>query len=205
MRTYGYARVSTKEQNLERQLIALRENGVEENNIKTDKQSGKDFNRQSYLLLKNELLRPGDTLVIKELDRLGRDMQMIKDEWRELQDKGINLVVIDQPILNTVGKSDLEKLLISNIIFELLSYMAEKERLKIRDRQREGIEAKKSRGEWDDYGRPRVLNFNKFAKEYRRVLDGDIKPVECMKLLGITKPTYYRYRKEYEVSDSEQL
>ena len=108
--------------------------------------SGKDFNRNGYLKLKNSLLRDGDTLVIKELDRLGRNMDMIKNEWQEIQSKGIDIVVLDTPILNTKNKSDLEKKLIANIVFELLTYMAEKERIKIKTRQAEGIAAAKARG-----------------------------------------------------------
>ena len=137
---YGYARVSTKEQNEQRQIEALINYGVEEKYIKIDKASGKDFNREKYQLLKNEILRPGDILVIKELDRLGRNMDDIKKEWQDLIKMGIDIEIIDTPILNTGNKTDLEKNLISNIVFELLSYMAEKERIKIRTRQREGID-----------------------------------------------------------------
>ena len=106
---YGYARVSTREQNLDRQIEELKKYGIEERDIITDKQSGKDFNRNGYKTLKESLLRKGDTLVIKELDRLGRDMEQIKQEWRALEEAGINLIVLDNPILNTEGKTDLEK------------------------------------------------------------------------------------------------
>ena len=121
---YGYARVSTKEQNEDRQIETLTKFGVEKKYIKVDKASGKDFNRPKYQLLKNEILRTGDTLVIKELDRLGRNMEEIKKEWQDLSNMGIDIVIIDSPILNTDNKTDLEKNLISNIVFELLSYMA---------------------------------------------------------------------------------
>ncbi|MDZ5149285.1 recombinase family protein, partial [Clostridium perfringens] len=143
---YGYARVSTREQNLDRQIEELKKYGIQERDIITDKQSGKDFNRNGYQTLKESLLRKGDTLVIKELDRLGRDMEQIKQEWRALEEAGINLIVLDNPILNTEGKTDLEKKLISNIVFELLSYMAEKERQKIRQRQAEGIKIAQEQG-----------------------------------------------------------
>ena len=106
---YGYARVSSKDQKLDRQIDALKNYGINERDIITDKQSGKDFNRTGYITLKSQLLRPGDTLVIKELDRLGRNMEMIKVEWQEIQENGVNIVVIDTPLLNTEGKSDLEK------------------------------------------------------------------------------------------------
>jgi len=126
-KVYGYARVSTKEQNLDRQLLELEKYVINERDIITDKASGKDFNRVGYMSLRDTLLRAGDTLVVKELDRLGRDMNMIKEEWNTLLKKGVDIIVIDTPILNTVGKDSLEKNLISNIVFELLSYMAQKE------------------------------------------------------------------------------
>lgn len=146
VKIYGYARVSSKEQNLDRQLEALKEYGIEDRDIITDKASGKGFNRQGYLMLKEQLLRSGDTLVIKELDRLGRDMDMIKEEWNYLIKMEIDIVVIDTPILNTTSKGDLEKKLISNVVFELLTYMAQKEREKIKLRQREGIVQAKVQG-----------------------------------------------------------
>ena len=162
---YGYARVSTKEQNLDRQLEALKGYGVDERDIITDKASGKNFNREGYTTLKNSLLRKDDTLVIKELDRLGRDMEQIKQEWQELQANEVNIIVLDTPILNTEGKTDLEKKLISNIVFELLSYMAEKERAKIRQRQREGIQALRDKNNGKAKGRPKIeepLNFKEY-------------------------------------------
>ena len=130
-RTFGYARVSSQEQNLDRQIQALSKYGIDERDIITDKISGKDFNRQGYVMLKTQILRRGDTLAVKELDRLGRNYEQIKDEWRELQQSGIDIVILDMPILDTREKSDLEKSLIANIVFELLAYLAEKERCKI--------------------------------------------------------------------------
>lgn len=192
---YGYARVSSKEQNLDRQEQALKDYGIDSRDIIEDKQSGKDFNRQGYQTLKNSLLRKGDTLVIKELDRLGRNMDMIKSEWQELQAKGIDIVVIDTPILNTLNKTDLEKKLISNIVFELLSYMAEKERIKIRERQSEGIEAAKAKGVYK--GRKRI-EVNDFEYVYNEWKDSKITAVKAMDKLGITKATFYRRVKEYE-------
>ncbi|MDE6746474.1 MAG: recombinase family protein, partial [Oscillospiraceae bacterium] len=144
-RVYGYARVSSKEQNLDRQLEVLKQY-VDERNIITDKQSGKDFERNGYQTLKSQLLRAGDTLYIKELDRLGRDYTQMKKEYAELIDRDINVVIIDTPLLSTADKSDLEKSLISSMVFELFAYLAEKERLKIRSRCAEGIESAKKRG-----------------------------------------------------------
>ena len=195
---YGYCRVSSKEQNLDRQITALKEYGVDERDIITDKQSGKDFNREGYQSLKNTLLRDGDTLVIKELDRLGRDMQQIKEEWHQLQENGINIVVIDNPILNTEGKTDLEKTLISNIVFELLSYMAEKERAKIRQRQREGIEALKNKNGGKGIGRPRAEYPQMWEWHYTQWKNGEITAVKAMELLELKKNTFYKLVKEYE-------
>lgn len=151
--TWGYMRVSTKEQNLDRQEGALINAGVNPEFIISDKASGKNFERTGYTQLK-KFLKAGDTLVIKELDRLGRDKELIKEEWQDLKNKGIDIIVIDQPILNTAGKDDLTKELISNIVFELLTYMAESERLKIKSRQKEGIEKALEKGV--KFGRPKT-------------------------------------------------
>lgn len=194
-KTYGYMRVSTKEQNLGRQRQALLDYGINERDIIEDKQSGKDFNRQGYQTLKNSLLRKGDTLVIKELDRLGRDMDMIKTEWHELEDMGVDIIVLETPILNTANKSDLEKKLISNIVFELLSYMAEKERIKIRIRQAEGIARAKKEGKYK--GRKKIIHEN-FEPVYKEWKSGYITAVKAMEKLDMKRNTFYRRVKEYE-------
>ncbi|MDU1031647.1 recombinase family protein [Clostridium paraputrificum] len=201
-KTFAYLRVSTKDQNLDRQresvLKYCEDNNIEiqERDIITDKQSGKDFNREGYQTLKNSLLRSGDTLIIKELDRLGRDMTMIKEEWQSLERKGISIVVIDTPILNTVGKSDLERTLISNIVFELLSYMAEKERLKIKQRQAEGIAAAKSKGK--KFGRPTISYPDNWEEVYTKLKDGKITAVKAMELTSMKKTSFYKLIKQYE-------
>lgn len=203
-KTYAYIRVSTKDQNLDRQVEAVHEYcktnniSIDERDIIQDQQSGKDFNREGYQTLKNNLLRKGDTLIIKELDRLGRDMAMIKEEWHDLQRKGINIIVIDTPILNTVGKSDLEKTLISNIVFELLSYMAEKERLKIRQRQAEGIAAAKAKGK--KLGRPGVEFPINWSETYEQWKEGKITAVKAMELTSLRKNSFYNLIKKYEES-----
>lgn len=193
---YGYARVSTREQNLDRQIEELKKYGVEERDIITDKQSGKDFNRSGYKTLKESLLRKGDTLVVKELDRLGRDMEQIKQEWRALEEAGINLIVLDNPILNTEGKTDLEKKLISNIVFELLSYMAEKERQKIRQRQAEGIKIAQEQGK--KFGRPKAEYPNNWEEIYNSWKEKNITAVVAMEKLNLKKNTFYKLVKEYE-------
>ncbi|TWH78153.1 recombinase family protein [Sedimentibacter saalensis] len=191
---YGYIRVSSKEQNTDRQKQALLEYGVDERDIIEDKVSGKDFNRNGYLTLKNSLLRDGDTLVIKELDRLGRNMDMIKNEWQEIQSNGIDIAVLDTPILNTKNKSDLEKKLIANIVFELLAYMAEKERIKIKARQAEGIAIAKSKGLYK--GRKKIVNEN-FKNVYNDWKKGKLTAVKAIEMLEMKKSTFYRRVKEY--------
>ena len=192
---FGYIRVSSKEQNTDRQKQALLEYGVDERDIIEDKVSGKDFNRNGYMTLKNSLLRDGDTLVIKELDRLGRNMDMIKNEWQEIQSNGIDIVVLDTPILNTKNKSDLEKKLIANIVFELLTYMAEKERIKIKTRQAEGIAIAKSKGLYK--GRKKIVNEN-FKNVYDDWKKGKLTAVKAIEMLNMKKSTFYRRVKEYE-------
>lgn len=197
-KVYGYARVSSKEQNLDRQIKALENYGVDTRDIISDKQSGKNFDREGYLTLKNILLRPKDTLVITELDRLGRNMSMIKDEWNDLQKKQISIVVLDNPILNTKGKNDLEKNLISNLVFELLAYLAEKEREKIKKRQQEGIEALKIRNGGKGIGRPAIEKPENWNEVYNMWREKEITAVEAMKLLNLKKNTFYKFAKEHE-------
>lgn len=145
MATYAYVRVSSKDQNEERQLIAVENAGVESKNIFVDKQSGKDFNRPAYKRLTKKL-KPSDTLVIKSIDRLGRNYSDIIDQWRLItKDKHVSIKVLDMPILNQV-ESDLTGTLIADIVLQLLSYVAQTERDFIRQRQAEGIAAAISRG-----------------------------------------------------------
>lgn len=209
-KVFAYIRVSTKEQNTDRQMQAITEycktNNVKlnERDIYTDKASGKNFNRDKYQALKLNL-RDGDTLIIKELDRLGRNMEQIKEEWQEITKAGINIIVIDTPILNTSGKSDLEKTLISNIVFELLAYMAEKERLKIHQRQAEGIAALKAKNNGKGIGRPQ-LNINTLNTDKQEILktnytkwqNKEITAVQFMEMLGLKKNSFYKIIKEYE-------
>ena len=143
---YGYARVSTKEQNELRQLIALREFGLTDRAIFVDKQSGKDFDRRSYQRLLRKL-KDGDTLVIKSIDRLGRNYEEILEQWRVItKEKGAAIVVLDMPLLDTRRNRDLTGTLIADIVLQLLSYVAQTEREMIRKRQAEGIAAAKARG-----------------------------------------------------------
>lgn len=189
-RMFGYARVSTTDQHLDRQIEALLKYGVAERDIITDKFSGKDFNRKGYLTLKEHILRSGDILVIKELDRLGRNYEQVKDEWRELQKLGVDIVIIDMPLLNTAEKSNLEKSLIANIVFELLAYTAEKERQKIKVRQAEGIKVARSKG--IHFGRKKTEIPKNFSEECRKWLNGEQTAIETMRRLGVKKTTFYK-------------
>ena len=143
---YGYIRVSTKEQNEQRQVIALRSFGIEERHIYMDKQSGKDFERAQYKMLVRKL-KAGDTLVIKSIDRLGRNYEEILEQWRIItKEKQAAIVVLDMPLLDTRQSRDLPGTLISDIVLHLLSYVAQTEREFIRRRQAEGIAAAKANG-----------------------------------------------------------
>ena len=159
MSIYGYIRVSTREQNEDRQLIALKEAGVPEKNIYLDKQSGKDFDRPQYKKLLRRL-KKDDLLYIKSIDRLGRNYEEILQQWRHLtKDKGIDIVVLDMPLLDTRRGKDLMGTFLSDIVLQVLSFVAENERTNIRQRQAEGIAAAKARGV--KFGRPlRPLPYN---------------------------------------------
>ena len=156
MTMYGYVRVSTKEQNEDRQMIAMREAGVLEENIFIDKQSGKDFNRPNYQKCIEKITK-GDILVFKSIDRLGRNYEEILEQWRIItKEKGIQVVVLDMPLLDTRRKSeqDLIGTFIADIVLQLLSFVAQNERNNIRQRQKEGIKAAKLRGV--KFGRPKA-------------------------------------------------
>ncbi len=149
---YGYIRVSTREQNEDRQLLAMRELAILERNIFTDKQSGKDYERPQYKRLVKKL-RPDDLLYIKSIDRLGRSYGEILEQWRILtREKGIDIVVLDMPLLDTRRGKDLMGTFLSDIVLQVLSFVAENERTNIRQRQAEGIAAAKARGV--KFGRP---------------------------------------------------
>lgn len=168
--------------------------------VYTDQQTGKNFNRPRYQMLKEEILESGDTLIVTELDRLGRNKKATLDELRFFQDSGIRVMVLELPTTllpiedmeNSMARMMLET--INNMMIELYASMAQAEMEKKEKRQREGIAAKKARGEWSDYGRPRVMALEEFAKRYQAVESGIKKPFELMKELGMTKATFYRYK-----------
>ena len=168
MNIYGYIRVSSRDQNEDRQLVALREVGVEEKNIFLDKQSGKDYNRPQYKKLLRKL-KKDDLLYIKSIDRLGRNYEEIQNQWRVLtKEKGIDIVVLDMPLLDTRRGKDLMGTFLSDIVLQVLSFVAENERTNIRQRQAEGIAAAKAKGV--KFGRPPLPlpdNFYEVHKAWR--------------------------------------
>lgn len=195
---YGYARVSTKEQNLSRQLESLQRYGIAEENIFTDKQSGKDFNRADYQLLKQILKRTkNNVLVIKSIDRLGRNYKEIQKEWQELTlELDTDIVVIDIPILDTRNFKDTMGNFISDLILQLLSYVAENERTNIKARQAEGIAIAKAKGK--HLGRPKVEIPIKFEEEYNLWRSGKQTAKATMEKLGLKKSKYYAFVRAYE-------
>ena len=191
---YGYVRVSTKEQNEDRQMIAMKEMGVDPKRIFLDKQSGKDFDRPEYLKLVKRL-KEDDLLYIKSIDRLGRNYEEIQEQWKILvKGKKIDICVIDMPLLDTRRGKDLVGTFLSDIVLQVLSFVAENERTNIRQRQREGIEAAKLRGV--KFGRPRIEvpdNFTEIVEEYKRK---SISREEALRRTNMTYTTFCRRRKE---------
>ncbi len=185
---YGYARVSTKEQNEQRQLIALQEFGIEEKQIFVDKQSGKDFERPNYRKLVKKL-KPDDTLVIKSIDRLGRNYEEILEQWRIItKEKQAAIVVLDMPLLDTRKNRDLTGTLIADIVLQLLSYVAQTEREFIRQRQAEGIAAAKARGV--QFGRKPMERPPEYDAIKTLWQTGELSARAAAKKLGITHRTF---------------
>lgn len=207
MGIYGYHRTSTKEQHLDRGIQELtrycKEHHMSLVNIYTDQQTGKNFNRPRYTVLAEDVLREGDTLLVTELDRLGRNKRDTMQQIQRLKELGIRLMVLELPTTlmdlsimdNAMAKMMLET--INNMMLELYASMAQAEMEKKEKRQREGIETKKLRGEWDDYGRPPAISKEKFYEEFKKVMNGDFTPTELRKSLGMSHATFYRYRAMY--------
>ena len=185
---YGYVRVSTKEQNELRQVLALREAGIADRNIFLEKQSVKDFERHNY----NKLIRKiksGDTLVIKSIDRLGRNYDEILEQWRIIaKEKGTAIVVLDMPLLDTRKNKDLTGTLIADIVLQLLSYVAQTEREFIRQRQAEGIAAAKLQGV--RFGRKPREKPPEYGSQKELWVRGEISAREAARRLGITHRTF---------------
>ena len=197
-KVYGYARVSSTDQNLDRQLEQLKEY-VSMDNILTDKASGKNMERPAYQALKGALgLRKGDTLIITSIDRLSRNKEDIKRELQWFSEKGVRLKIIDLPtsLIEVPKGQEWIIEMINNILIEVLSSMAEQERQTIRKRQREGIEAAKRKGK--HLGRPKLDFPSGFELYYVRWKNGEITAVHMMKALGLSRSTFYRMVEVYE-------
>ena len=191
--TYGYVRVSTKDQNEARQTIAMQEFGIDEKHIFLDKQSGKDFNRPQYQKLIRKL-KKGDTLVIKSIDRLGRNYDEIIEQWRIItKEKEAAIVVLDMPLLDTRQGRDLTGTLIADIVLQLLSYVAQTEREFIKKRQAEGIAAAKAKGvHFGVKPKEKPPGFEAYHEQW---LQGDISARAAAKALNVTHPTFLKWAK----------
>lgn len=199
-KTYGYIRVSTREQNEDRQLIALQEFPIPARRIFMDKMSGKDFQRPQYQRLLR-LLKPGNILVVKSIDRLGRNYQEILEQWRLLtKQKKVHIVVLDMPLLDTRRENDLIGTLIADIVLQLLSYVAQTERENIRQRQAEGIAAAKARGV--KFGRPRKVIPKEFPAVRALWTSGKINSREAARRLSVAQDTFLRWARQEEVKRS---
>jgi len=199
---YGYARVSTKEQNTDRQITSLIEAGLKKNQIYEDKKSGKDFERPSYQKLLSKL-KSGDILYITEIDRLGRNYDEIQDQWKLItKEIGADIVVLDMPLLDTRSKGkDLTGTFVSDLVLQILSYVAQTERESIKKRQAEGIASAKEKG--IKFGRPSVkidINSKKFQTVITEFKDKKINLNEVLKRLKCSRSTFYNLLKNYEKS-----
>ena len=190
---YGYVRVSSKDHNEDRQMIALKEIGVPEKNIYVDKQSGKDFQRPKYKRLLRRV-KPDDLIYVKSIDRLGRNYEEILEQWRILtKEKRVDIVVLDMPLLDTRRGKDLMGTFLSDIVLQVLSFVAENERTNIRQRQAEGIAAAKAKGV--RFGRPPSALPENFHQVYQQWKSGKITGLAAAKACGMPMSTF-RYRAE---------
>lgn len=201
-RVYGYARVSTQEQNEDRQVIALREKRVAPGYIYIDRQSGKDFDRPKYRQMVGRMRR-GDLLYIVSIDRLGRNYEEIQRQWRVLtQEMGVNICVLDMPLLDTRRGKDLMGTFIADLVLQILSFVAQNERESIRRRQAEGIAAARARGV--HLGRPAKGVPDDFEGIVEALEDGRLRLCEALCRCGMSKSTFYRRRREYRLSVGEK-
>lgn len=194
---FGYGRISSDDQNEARQLEKFRELGIDERHIFIDKKSGKDFDREQYKAMKT-MLREGDLVYIPSLDRLGRNYKEMGEEWKSLtEDKKVDVVILDMPILDTRNQTDLTGTLITDIVFKLLSYVAERERINIKTRQKEGIAIAKAQGKYQGR-KPMDIDKAKFEKLYGEVKRKERTATYAMKQLGVKRTTWYVLVNEYE-------
>jgi len=198
IQTYGYIRVSATDQNENRQLDALHNLGIPNTHIYIDKQSGKDFNRPQYKALSN-ILAQGDLLYIKSIDRLGRNYEEIQNQWRILtKERGVDISVIDMPLLDTRNGRDLMGTFLSDIVLQVLSFVAQNERETIRKRQAEGIASAKARGV--KFGRPVKKPPDNFAKLIKDWEHGNISIPEILGQTGLKETTFYRRLREHRAT-----
>lgn len=201
---FGYCRISTKNQNEDRQVEAMRQYNIEEENIFIDKKSGATFaEREEYQLLKKILKRTqNNVLVIKSIDRLGRNYKEIQKEWKELTvDLKTDIVVLDMPILDTRNYKDTMGGFIANIVLEILSYIAEQERINIKERQREGIAIAKAKGK--KFGRPSIALPKDFETQYNLWRNAKQTAKTTMANLGLKKSKFYSFVRTYEGQNEE--
>lgn len=199
--TYGYVRVSSTDQNEDRQMIALSEYNIPKKNIYMDKQSGKDFDRPQYKKLTRKL-KSGDLLYIMSIDRLGRNYEEIQKQWRILtKDIGIDICVLDMPLLDTRQGKDLMGTFIADLILQILSFVAQSERKNIKKRQAEGIAAAKEKGV--KFGRPELKIPDDFGKIIRQWEHKQISITEIVKRCNISEATFYRRLREYRLSNKK--
>ena len=195
---YGYVRVSSTDQNEDRQMLEMQRLKIKKKNIYIDKQSGKDFNRPSYQRLLGKL-KKGDLLYVKSIDRLGRNYKEIQDQWRVLtKERVVDVVVIDMPLLDTRVYKDLMGTFIADLVLQVLSFVAENERVNIRKRQEEGIKAAKLKGVM--FGRPMIKvpdNFGSLVKQWER---GHIRAEDVAKECDMSIATFYRRLREYRLT-----
>lgn len=196
MNIYGYVRVSSHDQNEERQMIAMRKARVPRKNIFLDKQSGKDFERPMYKKMVRKLRRD-DLIYIKSIDRLGRNYNDVVEQWQYLtRVKGVDIVVIEMPLLDTRRGKDLMGTFLSDVVLQVLSFVAENERSNIKNRQREGIEAAKGKGV--KFGRPLKPLPDDFIEIYEKWKSGYITSAEAAQKCGISRTTFYSRVKSFE-------
>ncbi|MBE5926618.1 MAG: recombinase family protein [Lachnospiraceae bacterium] len=187
---YGYVRVSTSDQNENRQLVAMKSYGIDKKRIYIDKQSGKDFDRKEYKKLMNIIGR-GDLIVVMSIDRLGRNYEEIQNQWRLItKDIGADIYVMDMPLLDTRTGKDLLGTFIADLVLQILSFVSENERISIRTRQQQGIEAAKAKGV--RFGRPKIGCPEDFELIVRLFKNGKISLQEAMEKCGMSKSTFYR-------------
>ncbi len=200
MATYGYVRVSTREQNADRQIFALQECGLKIEQIIVDKESGKDFERKQYKKLIRKL-KAGDLIIIKSIDRLGRNYNEIQEQWRIItKQKKADIKVLDMAILDTSQNKDLLGTFISDLVLQLLSYVAENERTNIRQRQAEGITAAKARGV--HFGRSQQYHYKNYIDIFNMALSGEITNKEAIQRIGCCENTFYKMLREIKNSNT---